>query len=108
MFWIITQDCIDAGQVGAGRYNGGSTLVIRDAKLRQEATDHFVNEHASQFEHEFQLLDDDRRVYLLGRCAGLDDADGDAAFEPLDWATPRYGCTAMRYRKVGAVEWEDL
>ncbi|KVH56773.1 hypothetical protein WS89_22610 [Burkholderia sp. MSMB1072] len=108
MFWIVTKDHFGDGQVGTGRYTTMDSIVaIRDPKLRQEATDRFVAEHP-EFNDEFQLLDDDRNVCYTGRCLALDDADQDAAFEPLDWAMPHAGCTIMQYRKVGATKWEDL
>ncbi|CAG9228592.1 hypothetical protein [Burkholderia vietnamiensis] len=107
MFWIITKDHFGDGQVGTGRYTGEKLVAIRDPKLRQEAADRFVAEHP-EFNYEFQLLDDDRNLCYTGRCVELDNADQDAAFEPLDWSVPHAGCTIMQYRKNGDSEWEDL
>ncbi|HDR8859219.1 TPA: hypothetical protein QDA74_003717 [Burkholderia territorii] len=107
MFWIITKDHFGDTQMGTGRYTGEKLAAIRDPKLRQEATDRFVAARP-EFNFEFQLLDDDRNLCYTGRYMALDDADQDAAFEPLDWAMPHAGCTIMQYRRVGATKWEDL
>ncbi len=58
--------------------------------------------------HEFRLLDGDGEVYYQGVCEGLDDADGDQAFAPLDWAMNNDGCTTMEVRRRGEEEWCDL
>lgn len=52
--------------------------------------------------HKFRLLDDDGHVYFHGFAAD------DSSFEPLDWATPRYGCTEIQYRDGETNEWKSL
>lgn len=52
--------------------------------------------------HQFRLLDDDGHVYFHGYAAD------DSSFEPLDWATPRYGCTDIQYRDGETNEWKSL
>jgi hypothetical protein len=44
--------------------------------------------------------DDDGTVYFEGI------SDNDSSLDPLDWAMPRYGCTAIRYRRQG--RWQIL
>lgn len=52
--------------------------------------------------YKFRLLDDDGHVYFHGFSAD------DSNFEPLDWATPRYGCTEIQYRDGETNEWKSL
>lgn len=52
--------------------------------------------------HQFRLLDDDGNVYFHGR------SGDDSSFEPLDWATPLYGCTEIQYRNEETGGWDSL
>ncbi len=101
MDWIITHDP-DQEVRGTGRYKGRFHNCLR-APLLQSA-----QSEANAMPYEFRLLDDDGEVYFTGKCSDLNEVDADQAFEPLDWAEPRYGCTEMQYRKVGDQEWETL
>lgn len=108
MFWIITQDHINDGQVGTGQYKTRESIVaIRDPIARAAAVDRFTAEHP-EFNYEFQLLDDDQDLYYVGRCVDLHDMDESRAFLPLDWSEAHAGCTTMKYRKVGEKKWEFL
>lgn len=55
---------------------------------------------------EFRLLDDDGLICCEGVCIGLDDADGDAAFAPLDALEGYFGCTSMQYKDGN--QWVEL
>jgi hypothetical protein len=67
-----------------------------------------VEGFAGALTHDFRLLDDDGVVCFEGRLSGLDQADQEHAFEPLDFAEGDVGATRMQYRKVGEIEWRDL
>lgn len=110
MMWIITLDHLDDHYHGFGDHGD---LVRRwkalGSEARRVAVNEFIERNAAELPHEFQLLDDDGEVYYTGRCGNLNDADGDSAFAPLDWATPRFGCTEMRFRLAGTADaWETL
>ena len=50
---------------------------------------------------EFRLLDDDKKVYYLGKIVGSE------GFEPLDdFGMPNAGCTIIQYRSSD--RWETL
>jgi hypothetical protein len=124
MKWIITgvgpnsQDLAET--VGVGQWpksmvsEGG--CVIRHARrlpgLPAEAIEHFCKGYADPMPIEFQLLDDDGEVYLIGRAEHLD-GDVSECFAPLDWFMEIYGVTAMQYRDYRPEgepqqEWKDL
>ena len=64
-----------------------------------------VNRDAWQ--HEFKITDDDGNTIARGVCDGLDNADGDEAFAPLD-RLEGDGATTMYYRKMGDSTWHQL
>lgn len=49
----------------------------------------------------FKMYDDDGVLYFEGYAA-------EESFEPLDYATPRWGCTEIRYRNTESGKWESL
>jgi hypothetical protein len=99
MNWVITHDSEQQKRY-TGRYDGRFHNCLRSEILQG------VQNLADTLPYEFRLLDDDGEVYFEGKCGDLNEADGDQAFEPLDWAETRYGCTKMQYRKVGNEKWE--
>lgn len=101
MDWIITHDP-EQLRVHTGRYGGIFHNHLSAPRLPSATV------LAKQLPYEFRLLDDDGEVYFSGKCGDLEQADGDQAFEPLDWSESRYGCTEMQYRKVGEEEWRTL
>lgn len=54
----------------------------------------------------FRLYDDDGELCCTGICVGLDEADGDAAFAPLDELQGYFGCTSMQYKEGN--QWKEL
>lgn len=106
MFWMITEDLIPVtelpSRVGVGKLpkqlRQPSTPTDQEKRLWIEAQP-----------FEFKLLDDDGETYYLGVCGDLNEADGDQAFAPLDWAMADAGCTTMMYRQKGTkARWETL
>lgn len=119
MQWIITTDKTESGAasvVGDGQYRHPISSAVPINSMRRAVPNpktrlaiiktEILTEAAFPFE--FRLLDDDSEVYFVGRCGDLDEADGDQAFAPLDWAGPRFGTTTMEYRKVGETVWQIL
>lgn len=49
----------------------------------------------------FKMYDDDGNLYFEGYAA-------EESFEPLDYATPRWGCTYICYLNTDNGEWEML
>lgn len=106
MKWIITEDRVNDG--APITHTSTNTLVVgRVGQGPTIKTQHQMQEYCKGMEHEFRLLDDDNEIYFLGMCQGLDDADGDEAFEPLDAIGKPYGCTMLQYRKLGEIKWKD-
>ena len=101
MDWVITRDASQERHY-TGRYKG------RFHNYRASPHIPSLTNMAKAMPYEFRLLDDDGEVYFAGKCGDLEQADADQAFEPLDWAEPRYGCTEMQYRKRGEAKWRTL
>lgn len=59
---------------------------------------------AQALPYPFRLYDDDGGLMLSGVSS---DRDGPEAFEPLDFAEERYGCTEIWYQQPSG-EWEQL
>ena len=116
MKWIITQDNLDSlssSVVGYGNYGNASDAITHMSKSvpNPESRLNIINKeilNPTDFPFEFRLLDDDDIVYFVGRCGDLDEADGDEAFAPLDWAQDKFGTTSMEYRTVGSNAWMIL
>jgi hypothetical protein len=124
MQWIITKvgDAINRDgdmnhRVGFGRIPDGSGSRRYAGHMRQLdpslgkdplVLPALVEGFAGALTHDFRLLDDDGVVCFEGRLSGLDQADQEHAFEPLDFAEGDVGATRMQYRKVGEIEWRDL
>ena len=109
MQWIITLDHLEDKCHGLGNYDGKEGIVREKSReQRHELVGAHVQAHAASLPYEFRLLDDDGEVYFSGRCGDIAAAFEDAAFAPLDWAEPNFGCTELQYRAVGATEWETL
>jgi hypothetical protein len=112
MKWLILKEPIAATLncpplcIGQGRVKQAHSPVIDAASA--EARDVLLENYTVLWPYEFQLLDDDGQVYFEGKCGDVNDADQDAAFAPLDWASGYAGCTEMRVRKVGGSKWEAL
>lgn len=85
MKWIITRDllCDMGDQSRVGKGNVASKDEIPEPHI------------------EFRLLDDDEDIYYYGVAnkQEFDDADGEHAFAPLDWAMNDAGATSMEYRE---------
>ncbi|UBM12804.1 hypothetical protein [Cupriavidus metallidurans] len=113
MQWLILKDLINKpggstpSRVGRGyiRNENDRNLI---SGLPREGLKHALKGFTENWSDEFRLKDDDGAVYYEGRCNGLDDADQDNAFAPLDWAMNDAGCTTMEVRKVGSATWEVL
>lgn len=107
MQWIILKDIINAtgGEVREPFTKPGQGVVGK-SNVKSVTPETFCLNRPGV--HEFRLLDDDKNPYFEGVCVGLDDADGDQAFAPLDVIGEGYGCTEMQYRAPGAQEWVQL
>lgn len=101
MDWIITHDPEHHVQY-TGRYEGDFHTCTKFPAIAE------LQALAAKLPYEFRLMDDDGEVYFTGKCGDIEDADADSAFEPLDWAMPRYGCTSMEYRRLNHTDWEPL
>jgi hypothetical protein len=116
MDWIITTDNdSDLGpefnRLGIGIYRGARSPLVKaepDPKRRKALVQAYLDHPATDLPFEFRLLDDDGEEYYRGRCGDLDQAPGDEAFAPLDWAMADAGCTEMQYRRVGHAVWKSL
>lgn len=105
MLWMITKDfinervCMTLDEpivLCIGRSGNGNVPPDERAAILAQCTD------------EFQLLNDDGEVYYEGACKDLADQSEVGAFQPLNWAMRRDGCTTMKYRKKGEKEWMIL
>lgn len=106
MLWMITKDLTNANfgfsRVGACNDDLSESLDSTLVPAPQRA------DIIELCETEFRLLDNDDEVYYEGVCKGLDDADQDDAFDPLDRYMHVDGVTTMQYRKKGDTTWSVL
>ncbi len=66
-----------------------------------------VNKKTDDMIIPIRLYDDDDILYYSGWMTQEFMDEGEAAFEPLDWAMYNAGCTSMQYKEPGK-EWETL
>jgi len=71
--------------------------------LYDDGKDRTIWPEQKHLPHKFRLLDDDGNIYGYGQAS---ENDTEAAFEPLDYYLPRYGCTEIQYYNDG--KWEPL
>ena len=109
MKWIILEDLIDKESVGAGPISE-ETIAFRAAYKKTALNERaaLIASAFTSWSHDFRLKDADDEVYYVGKCDGLDDADGDHAFAPLDWCMDSMGCVTMEYRATGTTKWHEL
>lgn len=89
--WIITRDHIKTG------CGGNRSLAVK------------TKEDVAACTIPFRLYDDDNILYYSGKIApGSLDAEGELAFEPLDWAMAHAGATRMDYRNPKTGKWKTL
>lgn len=110
MQWIITKDHISKPheKSAVNRMRCPHDLADRVRLSTPEEKARLHAEFLATMTDEFRLFDDDGTLYYEGLCKGLDNQDGDSAFEPLDWAAANAGCARMDTRKVGAKDWAVL
>lgn len=112
--WIITKDLgFTEGRrsrVGFGYLpfgNQGPDRKLGHAEQVKWLED-YMSTHCSMFPYHFRLKNDDGDVDFEGQCGDIEQADGDAAFAPLDWAEGDTGSTTMEFRKKGSMKWSVL
>lgn len=118
MLWIITNVNPRAGFSAAeskhyvGKGSPGSRLVAARRGLPAEAVPAFVQgwaTTASEFTHEFRLLDADGIIHFEGVCEDLGKFDASQAFWPQDYGAAETDCTHTEYRLKGSKsDWEAL
>lgn len=115
MKWIITKigpevwdETLVNTRIGVGRLTEETKRQIREAAPEARAALVEQIAQGAEFLFEFQTRCDDGHECYSGVCGDLDQADGDAAFEPLDYATADVGATEMWYRRKGETDWKQL
>jgi hypothetical protein len=115
MQWIITKigpEICDGHlvntRIGVGRLPEETKRKIREAEAEHRALLVESIAQDAEFLFEFMTKCDDGHECYSGVCGDLDEADGDQAFEPLDYATADVGATEMWYRRKGETEWKQL
>jgi hypothetical protein len=118
MLWIITADHINervcktldepvvlmVGKVSTRSATRSTAWRNADDAKKEELRAAWI----AECNYDFRLLDDDGEVYYEGVCLDLERMPQDGAFEPLDWARYRDGCTRMDYRRRGETKWRVL